>query len=807
MDTLDILIGDLRYATRTLLRQPTFALTAILTLALGIGASTAMFGVVNAVLLRPLPFPEPDRIVAVTNFWLKSGTRGQNVSWQDFGDWKEQSQSFAALGRFSGWETSVTVQGAGLYAGVYNVTPGFFEALGMTTRVGRMLTAAELDGTGSHAVVITDAFWRQRFNGDPAAVGSTVKFAERFYTIAGVLAPGQRYPIRADIYGPELGPQTSSRSGHNYRAVGRLKDGVTVAQAHAEMTGIAKSLEAAFPNTNAGKSASVLPLKELLVGESGRTLYLLLGAVALVMLIACANVANLLLARSTGREREMVVRAAVGAARGRLIRQLLTESAVLAVAAAVCGVFFAYLGVEALAALAPADLPRLDETRVDGTVLAFALTIALAASVVFGLAPALQASQVRLVDGLRQGGKGTALGARGGWARGAFVVAEIALAVVLVFGASLLARSLAAMAAVELGFTPAQVLVLTTSVPVRDRTDAPRATAFYRDLLSEVRTLPGAAAAGATTALPTVTRSNGGYSIEGRTSYDQLGVRLPSALFIVSTPEYFRTLQIPLKSGRDFTDSDTDDAPLVTIVNEALVRQSFPNEDPLGRRIRCGLDRPEFMTIVGVVADVHTQGPARPAQPELYMPYQQHPGPATALNLAVRTDAANPLVLGDTIARIIRQRNADVPVKTTTMTGTLETAAATPRFRTTLLSAFAAVALLLALAGVYGVMAYAVSQRLPELGVRVALGASPRSIMSLILGQGARLAAAGLALGLALSMLAGRLLEGLLFNVAPRDPMMLALVSTTVAIAMLAACYIPGRRAVRVDPMIALRAE
>jgi putative ABC transport system permease protein len=804
---MDTFLQDARYSIRTLLRQPTFALTAILTLALGIGASSAMFGVVNAVLLRPLAFPEPDRIVAVTNFWLKSGTRGQNVSWQDFGDWKEQSQSFAAMGRFGGWQTSVTVQGVGSYAFVTRVTPGFFEALGLRTSSGRMLTPDEISGKGPLSAVITDAFWRQRFNSDPAAVGSSVKFGEQFYTIVGVVAPGLRYPIRTDIYAPEVGPQTSSRSGHNYRAVARLKEGVSVAQAHAEMANIAKGLEAAYPNSNAGKSAAVVPLKDLIVGESGRTLYLLFAAVGVVMLIACANVANLLLARSAGREREMVVRAAVGAARGRLVRQLVTESVVLALAAAACGITFAYVGVIALAAVAPTDLPRLDETRVDVAVLMFALAVALAASVLFGLAPAMQISRVPLVDSLRQGGKGTAIGSRGAWARSAFVVTEIAFAVVLVLGASLLARSLAAMAAVDLGFVPEQVLVMDTTVPVRDRADAPRATAFYDALLTDVRALPGVNAAAAVTALPTVIRSNGSFAIEGRTSLAQSGIRLPQALFIVSTPDYFRTLKIPLRSGRDFNDGDTYDAPPVAIVNEALVRRSFPGEDPIGRRIQCGLDRPDFMTIVGVVADVRTDGPARPAQPELFMPFHQHPGPATALNIVVRTDAENPLTLGETIARTIRQRNPDVPVRTTTMIGTLETATATPRFRTLLIAAFAAVALLLALAGVYGVMAYSVSQRLPELGVRVALGASPRSIMTLVLGQGARLAAAGLAIGLALSLLAGRLLEGLLFNVTPRDPVMLVVVSVSVAVAMLAACYIPGRRAVRVDPMTALRAE
>ena len=803
---MDTLLQDLRYSFRSLLRQPSFAITAVLTLALGIGATTAIFSVVNAVVLRPLPYAEPDRIVAIQTLWTRTGLRGATVSGPDFDDWKRQSQSFSAMAFYLGGETSVTVAGTADYVSVFRVTPGFFDVLGAKAAAGRLLTSEEQQ-PGGPSVVVTDAFWRKQFGGDARAIGSTVKIADRVLTIVGVLEAGVRFPGRADIYTAAGSTATASRGGHNYRVIARLKPGVPVAQADAEISAIARRLEEQYPPTNAGKSAVVLPLQDLVVGDTRQTLVILLGAVALVLLIACANVANLLLARSTGREREMVVRAAVGAGRWRLVRQLLTESAVLGIAAALLGGWLARLGVVALVALAPADLPRLDEIRVDATALAFALIVALVASFLFGLAPALQMSRVQLVDGLRQGGKGSSIGARGGWARGAFVVAEVALAVVLVFGAGLLARSLIALASVEMGFSAERLLVLRTTVPVRGMEDAPRATAFYRDLLADLRAVPGVIAIGGVTSLPTAVRSNGGYAIEGGSSLLETGVRSPQAIYNVVTPDYFRALRVPLKSGRDFGDGDRRGAPFVAIVNESLARAAFGDGDPLGRRIQCGLDTLEYMTIVGVVADMRTSGPSKPAQPEIFMPYEQHPGPSTALNLVVRTEAADPLALAETIGRKIRERNPDVPVRATTMEGTLETAAATPRFRTFLLVVFAGVALLLALAGVYGVMAYTVSQRVPELGVRIALGASPQNIMGLILGQGVRLAALGLAIGLGLALAAGRVLQGLLFGVTPRDPAILALVTAAVAVATLLACYIPGRRAVRVDPMLALRAE
>ena len=802
------MLPDLRYATRSLLRQPSFALTAIFTLALGIGATTAIFSVVNAVILRPLPFARPDRIVSLANYRELTGARQLNVSAPDFRDWKARSTSFQALAYYQGGETSVSLNGSADYASVYYVTPGFFESLGARTIAGRLLSDAEQAPGGPLAVVITDAYARKQFNGSSAAVGTTIKFADSIFTVVGVLAPGYRFPSRADIYcTTALRAETASRSGHNYRTVARLRDGVTLEQAQAEMTSIARQLEQEYPDSNKNKLVGVVPLQEIVVGSTRQAMFVLLGAVAMVLLIACANVANLLLARSSVRSREMVVRAAVGASRGRLVRQLLTESLVLGVASAAAGAWLARLGVLALVRLAPPVLPRLDEVTVDLAALVFALLVALGASVVFGLAPALQVSRVHLVDGLRQGGKGSSVGTRTGWARSAFVVAEIALAVVLVVGAGLFARSLAALAAVDMGFDASQLLVLRTTVPIRSFEEAPRATAFYRDVLQELRGLPGVEAVGAVTSLPTAVRSNGGYWLEGGPGPAEAGTRSPQALFTVVTPQYFDALKVPILKGRDFSDGDRRDATLVAIVNESLARAAFPGQEPLGRRIMCGLDSLAFMTIVGVVRDIRTAGPSTPAQPEIYMPYQQHPGPATALNIVARTRTDDPLALAETMRRAIAARNSDVPVRASTMDGTLETASATPRFQTFLLVMFAAVALLLALAGVYGVMACTINQRLPELGVRVALGATPGGILTLTLAQGGWLAGAGLGLGLALSFGLTRAVEGLLFGVTARDPLTLGLVIAVVAAASFVACYIPGRRAARVDPMIALRAE
>lgn len=805
---MEQLVQDIRYAIRSLLRQPGFAVMAVATLALGVGAATAIFSVFHGVLLKPLPFEDPDRVVAVSIRNTETGTRGQNSSAPDFHDWKAESRSFEVLAYFQGGETSVTRRGTAQYAMAYSVTPGFFEALGATAAAGRLLTEDDHRRGAPEAAVLAHGYWMREFSGSADAIGASLKFRDTTFTVVGVLPEGLAYPGRADIYYPSwLVEETTSRSGHNYRVIGRLRRDVSLRQADEEMSAIAARLAERYPDSNRSKGVVLVPLQEQVVGSSRQTLWILMGAVGVVLLVACANVANLLLARSAARVREMVVRAAVGAGRGRLIRQLLTESAVLGVAAALLGAWLARLGVVALVALAPDTLPRAGELGVDMLALGFALAIAVAASLVFGLAPAMRLSAVQLARALRQSGKGSSAG--GSRVRSGFVVAQVALAVVLVMAAALLGRSLAALNAVDMGFESDKLLVLRTQVPVASVEDVPRAIAFYRNLLAEIRRMPGIQSASAVTSVPTLVRSSGSYWIDGvvKDVDGPIPRATGDALLNVVAPHYFQTMGSSVLAGRDFRDTDTADAPMVAIVNESLAREAFANQDPIGRLIQCGLDSLEPMLIVGVTRDIRTLGPAANARAEIYMPFEQHPRPSTALNLVVRTATSDPLAPVEPIRRLINSANPDVPVRATTMEGTLETATAAPRFRTYLLVVFAAVALILALAGVYGVMAYTISQRVPELGVRIALGASPSSIMALVLRQGATLALLGLGIGIGLAMLSGRLLEGVLFGITSRDPLTLVIVAAGVGIGALAACYLPGRRAVRVDPMEALRAE
>ena len=795
---------DFRYALRSMGKNPGFTILAVVVMGLGIGANTAVFSVVNSVLLKPLDYHDPDRIVTIRTYWKKTG-RGLQVSGPDFHDLHDQSTAFSAMAYYYGYETAVNPGNTAEYASISGVTAEFPEVFDLRPELGRTFSADEVKPGSSGAVMISDGYWRSHFAADPGALGRTVRIGGHALPIVGVMPPHFHFPDKTDLWLPAntLFPETTSRSAHNYRIVARLKPGVSLGEAQSQLIAIAGRLEALYPNSNQNKSMLAEQMRDMMVKDVRTTLYVLLGAVALVLLIACANVANLLLAKATGRAREMAIRAAVGASRGRIVRLLASESLLLAALAGALGVTFAIWGANALVALAPADIPRLQDTTIDAPVLAFTMLASLLSCVLFGLAPALHASRVDLNDALKQGAT-RVMGGGAGRMRSALVVAEIALSVVLVAGAGLLIRSFLALQDVELGFHPEKVLVMPSAVPSSGPKDTRRAQDFYKRLLAEARSIPGVVAAGATRMPPGNVASNGGYWIDHFS--ENPSVNAPQAVFTISTPGTLSALGIPLVRGREFDERDSSDGQFTALINEALAKKSFPGQDPVGRTIFCGFDSPKPMTVVGVIGDVRQFGPARDPWPEIVMPYDQHPWGGGDMNVLLRT-TAEPTTLAEALRRKAREISPDVPVKFTTMEAVMSENVGAPRFRTILFGVFAGVALCLAMAGVYGVMAYVVGQRLNELGLRVALGASPGDILGLVLRQGLGLAAVGVAIGLAASVAATQLLQKMLFGVKPFDPATYAIVAAIlIGVAMLAT-YLPARRATKVDPLVALRQE
>ena len=803
---------ELKVALRSLRSRPGFTLLAIAILALGIGANTAIFSVVNSVLLRPLDYRDPDRIVMVGSVWngrLRLAL-GQ-VSQPDFDDLRARNTVFDAISAYNfgsaGDGTSLMIGNSAEFAGIAVVSEDFFKVMGVNAALGRLPTPKEYDFGAASVAVISHSFWKRNFGGDPKAIGSEIRAEGRPLTIIGVLPPGFSFPDQTDVWMGPVDAKNTSRSAHNWRVIAHLKPGVTPEQAQAQLDAIGAQLAAAYPASNRTKTLHAIPAREAMVSGVRTTLWLLLGSVALVLLIACANVANLLLARAASRQREIAVRAAMGASRWRIARQLLTESAVIAVAAGAAGLALAQWGVEALIRLAPPNLPRLDEVRVDGWVLAFTLVVSLAASVLFGLAPALQASRVDLNDTLKQGGRGT-IGAAGGRLRGALVVAEIAISMVLLVGAGLLIRSFERLTRMELGFRSSHLLVMQTSLPADTKDEARRSNAVYGEVARQVAAIPGITSASAAMGLaggPTL--SNGAYFLEGGPGFDQLGMdRSPQADFLVVMPDYFKTIGVPLLAGRDFDARDRYDAAFTAIVNQALVRKTFPGVDPIGRRFRCGLDSPNYMTIVGVVADFRSSDPALPPRPAIYMPYLQHPFPATRMTFVAHT-AGDPMASAETVRKTVQHVSSALPLQFSTMEDRLSATVASPRFRSLLLGIFAGLAMLLAMAGVYGVMAYTVAQRAGEIGLRMALGADRARIVRLVLTGGAKLCLLGLAAGFACAWPAVRLLQSMLFDVSGGDPATWAAMGGAVILATLAACAVPALRAARLDPLDALRQE
>ncbi len=804
-------LHDVRYGLRLLARSPATTATAVLTLALGIGANSALFSVVNGVLLRPLPYQDAGRLVALWEHVPSKGWDREPLSYPDMLDWKAQTTAFE---RIAGYCFVGAVLGSGTeaeYVVGAAVSADLLPLLRSRPAIGRGFTPEEDAPGGPPAVVIGHGLWKRRFQSSPDLVGSAILLDGRGVTVVGVMPDGFTFPpmssprdywipLAADAQGRGV---VENRGNHYMMVVARLRDGMAVEGAQAELAAVARRLETAYPDTNSGFGALVLPLHETFVGDVRRPLLVLLGAVGALLLIACANIANVLLARAASRRREIAVRAALGAGRARIARQLLVESLLLSLAGGAVGLVAALWGVEALMRLAPAQVLRTRPITLDLFVAGFTLAVCVATGVLCGLAPALKAAGQSLDPALREGRGGQAEGWRRNRVRAGLVVAEVALCLVLLVGAGLLLRSLQRVLAVDPGFDPRGVLAVSLSLPAA-RYDGPAAkAALYERLVEEVGALPGVRAAAVVYTLPLggSNRSNS-FRIVDR---EEAAGRSPDASYRSISSDYFRVMGIPLRRGRAFDRRDTAGAPRVAIVSESLARRFFPEEDPVGRTIETDEDPSVKRAIVGVVGDVRYLGLDAATEPEYYVPAAQAPEPG--MTLVVKA-AAEPGALGTELRARLRALDPGLPFRgVRSMEELMGQSVAPRRFSATLLGAFAAVALVLAATGLYGVLAYSVARRSREIGIRLAVGARPADILRMVVAQGMLLALAGLAAGLAGSLLLARSLSGLLFGVGAADPATLAGVSCLLAAVALLACWVPARRAARLDPMIPLRQE
>jgi putative ABC transport system permease protein len=801
---------DLRYGARMLTKQPGFTLIAALTLALGIGANTAIFSVVNGVLLRPLPFDEAERLVRVYVTAPARGIRANPASYLNFADWRAQNSVFDAIAAYSG--ASATFTGGAAPEQIEGVAASgdLFAVLKARPSAGRVFSSADEQQGNKNIVVISHGLWQRSFGGDPKIVGRQVTLDATGYTVIGVMPRGFRFPLeqRKTDYWVPLDPrsETNQERGANYLNVtARLKPGVNLEQAWAEMTSIAGRLEQQYHDKNAGRGLNLVPLHEALTGNLRRALLVLLAAVGFVLLIACANVANLQLARAASRGREMAIRAALGAGRGRILRQLLTESLMIAALGGAIGLLLAAWGVDLLAAAMPEDIPRAGGIGLDARVLGFTAAITLGAGLAFGLAPALQSSKGDLTASLKEGGRGAGAGAGHSRMRGLLVVTEVALSLVLLVGAGLLLKSFRHLLDVPPGFDPNGVLTATVALPSGAYREEARQSAFFEQALNRIAALPGVAAAGVVDPMPLGgSAAMNGFSVEGRPP--QSAGERPATNSRIISADYLKAMGIPLLRGRALSERDNAAAPRTMLINESFARRYFPNENPLGQRLRLTI-APNFVAeVVGVAGDVKHRGLDREAGPEAYVSYLQVPAPI--MSLVVRAAAGDPLNLAASVRQAVEQVDKDQPLADVKpMTAWLDESVARQRFNMLLLAVFAAVALLLAAIGIYGVVSYSVTERTREIGIRVALGAQRADVLRLVVRQGLALTLAGVACGVAGAFGLTRLMAGLLFSVTPTDPLTYVGVAALLVSVALLACWIPARRATKVDPMIALRCE
>ena len=813
---MEKLIQDLRYGIRTILKQPGFTAIAVMALALGIGANTAIFSVVNAVLLRPLPFANPDSIMMIYNTAEKEDRF--SVTYPDFIDWRDGQQSFQQLAAYSTRDFTLTGTGDPVRLRGAMVTSELFPILGVQPKLGRFFRSEE-DKPDVRVAILSHRMWQEQFASDPGICEKTIQLHGQSFNVAGVMPKGFAFPVQNDpiidfwtttaILQEGAAPLTVQRGNHALSVIARLKDGVTLEQAQSDMSGIVNALGSQYPDTNGQFGVRVTPLHKDLVRDIRPALLILFGAVGCVLLIACANVANLLLARATTRHKEIAIRTALGASRLRVIRQLLTESLLLSLFGGVLGLLLAWWGTELLVALVPKGLPRADEIGLDASVLGFTTLIALATGIFFGIAPALQISKTELPQTLKEGGRSSGDGSQRNRVRSVLVVSEVAIALMLLVGAGLLINSFLRLQKVNPGFDTHNVLSFRIGLPDSRYPQSQQKIDFYKQLASRIETLPGVKSVGYVNALPFSGQGGGlGFSIQGEPT--NAAQPFPyDADYRTISPGYFNAMGIELIQGRDYDERDDLQSNPVVIINETLAKRFFPNQNPLGKRINpsFGADQRGILMreIVGVVRSFKHSSLSAEIQPELYIAYKQNPRPTAMLVIRTTYDPTNLIA---TIRNEVQSLDSTLAIYSVrTLDQYLAASVAQPRFNTLLLGIFAAVALILTSVGLYGVMSYTVTQRTHEFGIRMALGAKPGDVLKLILKQGMGMTLIGIALGLAGAFALTRVAESLLFGVSATDPLTFLVVSAFLLAVALLACLVPARRATKTDPMVALRYE
>jgi putative ABC transport system permease protein len=814
---MNTLLQDIRFGLRMLLKSPSISIIATIALALGIGATTAIFSVVNAVLLRPLPFPNPDSLVAIFETDQQRGLLRGSHSYPNFFDLREQNTVLEHVASYTSGDFIMTGRGEPARLQGATVTADLFPLLGVQPMLGRIfLPDEDKPSANGRVAILSHDLFQKRFNSDPALLNQAITLDGVSFTVIGVMPPGFQFPIQNDpvelwttIAGHASGssPVTAQRGAHFLRVIGRLKPGVAQEQAQAELTAIAARLEQQYPDKNTRKSLRLESALSALVGDVRPALLILFGAVACVLLIACANVANLLLARATSRYKEMAIRSALGASRLRVVRQLLTESVLLSLLGGAVGLLLAVWWSDLLIALGKDDIPRAVQVGIDLRVLGFTLGVSLLTGLIFGLAPAFNSSKSELVDSLKEGGRGTSEGARRNKVRSVLVVTELAIAVVLLVGAGLLIQSLWRLQKVNSGLRPENLLTFNVGLSeVKYNSD--KQSRFFIDLKQRLESTPGVQSASTIYPLPlSGDRFSISFEIEGRPMPPK---DHPSADFFTTGVGYFRTMGIPVLKGRDFDDRDKHGSTPVIIITETFAKQYFPNEDPIGKRIHPGISSIEdedstMRDIVGVVGDVRNRGLNTEAKAAYYVPQTQVP---FSQMVGVVKTLGEPHSLVSAVTKEVATMDQDIPLfGVKSMEEYLSASVAAPRFNTTLLAIFAAVALVLTVVGLYGVMSYSVAQRTNEIGIRLALGAQTRDVLVMIVRQASTLILLGLAIGLAVAFAVTRWIASLLFGVTAKDPVTFGVVAVLLALVALLACYVPALRATRVDPMEDLRRE